>query len=317
MGFSGTEQNPPPGPKSIDGPPGDCSAPNGTPIDTRSVSGLERGRDRWRRRHSPCGTAGYPIGEVRGGGPDRHLLSAYSRALISWNHGLTPFRSKLEDKPFKGGMCSDPLLSPSDHVPRRSLPHACHSVTTQRIKGRRVSREGPRPGVGTHGDRPRRAGRAGRRAHPSAGRAGFRHRPPNGRLRSHVEKQVLRRGPRRRLGRETEVGQNFPDDHRILDGRDHSHPPATTGAREDIDGERVAEKVRLGRRLRHLRVPARPSRPERQRIDLRMGSGSATTVISLRSSPADGPAMSTPIFGPFRAAEVQPLVKPFRERRKM
>src|SRR5438552_10431015 len=39
MGFSVTEQNLASGPKSIDGPPEDCSAPNGTPIGARSVRG--------------------------------------------------------------------------------------------------------------------------------------------------------------------------------------------------------------------------------------------------------------------------------------
>src|SRR5437773_9223756 len=131
-----------------------------------------------------------------------------------------------EDK-HKRGTCPDRVLPPR-RSPRKDAAH----------NGREcLARSSRLPGGCADGGR---RGRGGGR-HPARGtpvRGGPTGTATRGRLRSRVEEQVARRGPvRRHLGRQAEVGENLPDDDRVLDGRDHSHPPATARTGEHIDGE--------------------------------------------------------------------------------
>src|SRR5439155_18810737 len=61
-----------------------------------------------------------------------------------------------------------------------------------------------------------------------------------------AEEVAGRRTGRWDLARQPEVGENLPDDDRVLDRGDHPHAPATPGAGEDIDGKGVVEEVSPG-----------------------------------------------------------------------
>src|SRR5439155_9131486 len=149
--------------------------------------------------------------------------------------------------PMEGLVARSEKIGPTKGVsaPISSYHPAGGSVATQRITGgREYPARSPRLRLADGGDVARARAGTPARAHPCGG--GPIGTATGGRLRSRVEEQVARRGPgRRHLGRQAEVGENLPDDDRVLDGRDHSRPAATARVGEDIHGEGLSFIVHL------------------------------------------------------------------------